>query len=100
MYISVILRKIEKKSFVSELSSQWSINSDQEWSGKGSKFNVDHRNVDKNLEKVFCFWENSIWIGCVKLSLLRREYLSWAVNVLTNSLKTLHSTKTDFFQFN
>ena len=30
--------------------------------------------------------------------LLRREYLSSAVNVLTNSRKILHITKIDFFQ--
>ena len=29
----------------------------------------------KNVAKVFCFWDNSISIGCVKLSVLRREYL-------------------------
>ena len=51
-------------------------------------------------EKVFCFWDNSILIGCVKLSLLKSEYLSSAVNVLTNSLKILHSTKRDFFELN
>ena len=36
----------------------------------------------------------------VKLSLLRREYLSSAVNVLTNSYKALHLTKSDFFRLN
>ena len=49
-------------------------------------------------EKVFCFWDNRIWIGGSKLSLLRREYLSSTVNAWTNSLKILHSTKIDFFQ--
>ena len=38
--------------------------------------------------------------GCFKLSLLRREYLSSAVNVLTSSYKALHLTKTDFFRLN
>ena len=33
------------------------------------------------------FWDNCIWIGWVKLSLLRREFLSSAVNVLTSSPK-------------
>ena len=33
---------------------------------------------------------------CAKLSLLRREYLPLAVNVLMNSLKTLHITKKYF----
>ena len=35
-----------------------------------------------------------------KLSLLRREYLSLAVNVLRNSYKVLHIPKTDFFKLN
>ena len=32
----------------------------------------------------------------LKLSLLRKEYMSSAVNVLTNSLEVLHITKIDF----
>ena len=32
----------------------------------------------------------------MKLSLLRREYLSLAVNVLNKTYKVLHLTKTDF----
>ena len=47
-----------------------------------------------------CFWDNSVRIGCVKLSLLRREYLPSAVNVLTNTYKALHLTKTEFFPLN
>ena len=34
------------------------------------------------------------------MSLLRREYLSAEVNVLTNSPKILHITKRDFIYFN
>ena len=45
-------------------------------------------------------WHNSIWIGCFKLPLLRREYLSSAVNVLTKSLQILHITETDYFHLN
>ena len=41
----------------------------------------------KNVEKGFSFCDNSIWIGCVNLSVLRREYLPSALNVLKNSLK-------------
>ena len=67
---------------------------------KCSKFNVDFRNEQKNWEKVFFLWDNSIWIGSIKFRLLRREYLSSAVNVLTNCLKILHSTKLDFFELN
>ena len=44
------------------------------------------------------FWDNGVRIGCVNLSLLRREYLSSAVNVLTNTYKALNLSKTDFFE--
>ena len=64
------------------------------------KLNVNFRNSEKNWEKVICLWDNSIWIGCVKLSLLRREYLSPAFNVLTSTLKVSNGTKRDFFQLN
>ena len=67
---------------------------------KYSKFNVDFKKAAKNSEKVFSFWDNSIWIGCVKLFLLRRENLSSSINMLTNSLKILHSTNIDFRQLN
>ena len=67
---------------------------------KCSKFNVDFENALKDLEKVFRFWDKSIWIWCIKLSLLRRQYLSSAVNVLTNSLKILHITRRDFSRLN
>ena len=53
----------------------------------------------KNQKNVLC-GDNCVRIGCVKLSLLRREYLSSAVNVLTNSYKALRLTKTDFFRLN
>ena len=55
-----------------------------------------HKKFD---EKLFIL-DNCIWIGCVKRSLLGREYLSTALNVLTNSLKILLLTKTDFSQLN
>ena len=46
------------------------------------------------------FWDNGVRIGCFKLSLLRREYLSPAVNVLTNTYKPLDLSKIDFFRVN
>ena len=55
---------------------------------------------EKIQKKAVCFCDNIIRIGCVNLSLLRREYLSSAVNVLTNTYKALHLTKTDFSQLN
>ena len=48
-------------------------------------------------KKAFCFSDSCIWIGCFKLSLLRREYLSAAIKVLWNSYKVLHITKRDIF---
>ena len=45
---------------------------------------------------MFRFWDKSIWIVCIHLSLLLREYLSLAVNVLRKGLKNLHVSKIDF----
>ena len=56
--------------------------------------------IEKNEEKVFSFWENSIWIGFVKLSLLRTRYFSSAGNVLTSSPKILHVNKRYYFKHN
>ena len=64
------------------------------------KFNVDFKNASKSWEKAFCFWDNFIWIGIVKLSLLRTCYFSSAASVLTSSPKIWHANKSDFFQLN
>ena len=45
---------------------------------------------------MFCFWDKSIWIVYVHLSLLLREYLSLAVNVFRKILKNFHVSKSDF----
>ena len=45
---------------------------------------------------MFGFWDKSIWIVFIHLSLLIREYLSSAVNVLTKGLKNIHVSKSDF----
>ena len=63
-----------------------------------SKFNIDLKYEETSSENGFCFWVICILIGCIKLSLLRREYLSLAVNVLTNNPQNLHITKRYFFQ--
>ena len=69
---------------------------------KRSKLNLNLQNTKekKKWEKVFRFWDNYIWNCCNKLPLLRREYLSWAVNGLTNSSKILHINQLDFFNTN
>ena len=64
------------------------------------KFNEDFKNGAKNGEKVFCFWDNCIWIGIVKVSLLRTGYFSSAANVLTSSPNIRHVNNRDFFQLN
>ena len=67
---------------------------------KSSKFNLNFESEKKNSKKVFCFWDSWIWIWCYKLSLLRIEYFSSAVNMSTNSPKILHIPKRNFFQLN
>ena len=67
---------------------------------KSSFFDLDLKNANKNPEKVFCLLDNGIWMCCVWLSLLTREHLSSAVNVLTNSPRILHISKRDFIYFN
>ena len=57
--------------------------------------------MEEKIEKKLCVFEiMASDFGCVKLSLLRREYLSSAVNVLTNTYKALHLTKKDFLRLN
>ena len=63
---------------------------------KCSKFNADSKNNQKNLEKNFGSWEKCICILSIHLSLLIREYLSLAVNVLRQGLKNFHVSKSDF----
>ena len=67
---------------------------------KCSKFDVDLKHAHNNWGKVSCFSDKCISVVCIELSLLRREYLSSAVNVLTKSLETLNITPSDFFQRN
>ena len=45
---------------------------------------------------MFCFWDKCIWIVYIRFTLLIREYLSLAVNVLRKGLKNFHVSKSDF----
>ena len=54
----------------------------------------------RNSEKVFRFWDKSVWSCGRKFCILRQEYLSSAVNVLANSLKIYDQSKAVFFQLN
>ena len=65
---------------------------------KCSKFYRHFENAEKNREKFVVFRDDCISIGCVKVSLLRREYLWRALSVLKNSPNILLITKRDFFQ--
>ena len=67
---------------------------------KCSKFKVDSTDPERNGDKVCCFCDNSVCIGCVILSLLGGEYFSSTVSVLTNSRKIFYSTKRGYFQLN
>ena len=82
------------ESVTSKIQNLWG----SSFYSKCLKFNVDFKNAAKNWEKVFCFWDNCIWIGIVKLSLLRTGYFSLAANVLTSSTKIWHVNKRDFSQ--
>ena len=64
------------------------------------KFNLHFKNVPKNWENVFCFWDNRIWIGIVKFSLWWTISFSWAGNVLKSRPYILHVNKGDFFTLN
>ena len=48
---------------------------------------------------MFCFRDKSIWIVCIHLSLLLREYLSLAFNVLRKGLRNFHLSKSDFWNY-
>ena len=65
---------------------------------KYSTFDVHFRNFEENSANVFCYGDNCVWIGCVKHSLLPREYLSLGVDKLSNSLKIWDTTKTKILE--
>ena len=67
---------------------------------KCSKFKLNLKNAPKNCEKDFCFCDNCIWIGIVKLSLLTTGYFLSAANVLKSRPKSCHITIRDFFRLN
>ena len=45
---------------------------------------------------MFSFWDKSIWIVCIHLSLALREYFSLAFNVLRKGLKNFQVSMSDF----
>ena len=65
-----------------------------------SKLNLDFKNAAKNSDKVFCFWDNCIWMAIVKYSLLWTGYIWSAANVLRRGRKICNINKRDFFEQN
>ena len=84
------------ESVVSEIQNLWRSSFFSEY----LKFNRDFENAAKNWWNIFYFSGNCIWIGIVKLPLIRTGYFSSAANVLTTSPKIFHVNKRDFFQLN
>ena len=84
------------ESLISELQKLWG----SCFFHKCSKFNLDFKNSDEISENIFCFWDNCIWIGIFKLSLLSTGYISSVANVLTSSPKIWRGNKRKFFEHN
>ena len=91
IYLTTIL-----ESVISKIQSLWG----SSFFSKSWKFNLDLKNAGENWERDFCLSDNCIWIGIVKVSLLRAGYFSSAANVLTSSLKIWLVNKGDLFQVN
>ena len=91
-----LIKRCFSESVISKMHQLWELSLFWEcW-----KFKLGLRRWEKNSEKINYFWDNCIWIGCVKLSLFRREYLSSAVSVLTKIRKILLITNRNFFWVN
>ena len=84
------------ESVTSKIQTLWG--SSFNW--KCLEFNLDFKKAAENWEKCFCFWDNCIWIGIVKFSLLRTGFFSLVANVLARSPKIWHVNKRDFFEQN
>ena len=63
---------------------------------KCSKFDVDFRYTAEKLEKIFRFLENYRWIACHKFFLIRGQYLSSAVHLLTKTPRILDPLRWTF----
>ena len=57
--------------------------------------------MEEKIDKKFFIFETMAFeLVPSKLCTLQREYLLWAVNVFTNSVKISDQTNADFFQLN
>ena len=90
-YLDIYLTTLSE-SIISKKRKLWG----SSFFSKCLKFKLYFKNAAKNSEKVFCFCDNFIWIGIVKLSLLRKRYFSSTTNVLKSRPKILHVNNWDF----
>ena len=95
-----LFRHLSKPPLLESIISEILKLEDSPFFWKCSPFHVDFRNAKKNPENVFCFKGNGFWTCCVKVCILRREYVYSAVNVFTNRPNILDLTKADIFQLN
>ena len=84
------------ESVISEIQNLWKVILFVKMSKISSRF----QKCSKRLTKILRFWDNCIWIGIVKLSLLKTGYFSLAVNVLTSIPRMWPLKNRDFFQVN
>ena len=84
------------ESVISQIQILWG----SSFFSKCQKCYLDFENEAKNWEKGIFLWYNCIWIGIVKLSVLRIGYLSLAATGLKSSSKICYVNKRDFFQLN
>ena len=87
---------IFSESVISEIQNQWRLS----FFSKYLKFIVNFKNAAKKWANFFYIWDNWIWIGTVKFSVLRTGYFSSAASVLTSSPKIWHVNKRLFFEHN
>ena len=80
------------ESVISEIQKLWG----SSFFSKYSKFNGDFEKEARNWEKVSYCWDNCLWIGIFKYSLLRTGYFSSAANVLTSSPNIYMSIRETF----
>ena len=67
---------------------------------KTFKISVRFQKTNKKLRKSFFFSDKCIWIGIIKLSLIRTRYFSSVANVLTRSPNIWHVNRRDFSEHN
>ena len=100
MFWSRSFRAFEKLhssvSIISQLFKLWS----SSFCSKSLKIYVDLKNAIKVAENVLGFWDNYVRTSSGKISLLRREYMWWLVNLSKDSLKISDLIKRDLSVLN